>query len=108
MTATTTNIVTMPSAGNYPAGFSNYAGPEKMPKGRKQISRAGLRSVLKSINPDMSISAPALDIMHSYLDDLLVQVAADATERAKTAGREAVAAEDIRDSIVTLLPTTAE
>lgn len=71
---------------------------------RKSYSR-DIRKLLKSIDPDLSISAMGLNILDSFVEDLLRRIANEASELTKHAGRSTMNKDDIISATSLVIPS---
>lgn len=62
---------------------------------RRQSHAHNIRKLLKCVDPDLSISANGLNIMDSFVEDLLGRIAKEASELVQYAGRSTMNPDDI-------------
>ena len=71
---------------------------------RKESYKAYIYKVLKQVHPDTGISAKAMGIMDSFVNDIFERIAAEASRLAHYNKRSTISSREIQTSIRLLLP----
>ncbi|KAK7483239.1 hypothetical protein BaRGS_00025532 [Batillaria attramentaria] len=76
----------------------------KRKKRRKESFGIYLYRVLKQIHTDMGISSKAMNIMNSFINDILDRVATEASRLAKFTDRRTTSSREVQTAVRLLLP----
>jgi len=80
-------------------------GDKKKKKGKRKESYAiYIYKVLKQVHPDTGVSAKAMSIMNSFVNDLFERIAAEASKLAHYNKRSTITSREIQTAVRLLLP----
>jgi len=87
------------------AAKSMPKGDKKKRKGKRKESYAiYIYKVLKQVHPDTGVSAKAMSIMNSFVNDLFERIAAEASKLAHYNKRSTITSREIQTAVRLLLP----
>ncbi|XP_077971204.1 histone H2B, gonadal-like isoform X2 [Styela clava] len=79
-------------------------GPKKRRKKRKESFGIYIYKVLKQVHPDTGISAKAMSIMDSFVNDVFERIASEASRLAGYNKRSTISSREIQTAVRLLLP----
>ena len=79
-------------------------GDKKRKKKRKETYGIYIYNVLKQVHPDVGISAKAMSIMNSFVNDIFERIANEASRLAKLNKKATVSSREIQTAVRLLLP----
>ncbi|XP_008966202.2 histone H2B type 2-K1 [Gorilla gorilla gorilla] len=71
---------------------------------RKESYSMYIYKVLKQVHPDIGISAKAMSIMNSFVNDVFEQLACEAARLAQYSGRTTLTSREVQTAVRLLLP----
>lgn len=80
------------------------SGEKKRRKKRRESYGTYIYSVLKQVHPDVGISAKAMSIMNSFVNDIFERIAQEAQRLAHSNRKSTISSREIQTSVRLLLP----
>jgi histone H2B len=77
---------------------------KKRTKKRRETYSIYIYKVLKQVHPDTGISAKAMDIMNSFVNDIFERIAAEASRLANYNKKSTISSREIQTAVRLLLP----
>ncbi|XP_002715119.3 histone H2B type 2-K1 [Oryctolagus cuniculus] len=71
---------------------------------RKETYSMYIYKVLKQVHPDIGISARAMSIMNSFVNDVFERLAGEAAQLAQYSGRSTLTSREVQTAVRLLLP----
>ncbi|XP_032102488.1 late histone H2B.L4-like, partial [Sapajus apella] len=71
---------------------------------RKETYSMYIYKVLKQVHPDIGISAKAMSIMNSFVNDVFERLAGEAARLAQYSGRTTLTSQEVQTAVRLLLP----
>ncbi|XP_074659570.1 histone H2B-like [Tubulanus polymorphus] len=81
-----------------------HTGDKKRRKRRKESYSIYIYKVLKQVHPDTGISAKAMSIMNSFVNDIFERIAAEASRLTHYNKRSTITSREIQTAVRLLLP----
>ncbi|XP_020017187.1 histone H2B type 2-K1 [Castor canadensis] len=85
-------------------GRSSGGKTSKRHSQRKEPYSMYIYKVLKQVHPDISISAKAMSIMNSFVNDIFERLAGEAARLAQYSGRSTLTSREVQTAVRLLLP----